>query len=159
MFKKVGHIWCRTTISNSSWGTRGLVMLFSTCRSNWGRNAILIWRDTSTTWYKLCCLIVWCCIRTNNSKLDTKWSNCGEMLSTLEGDGSPLPRNDPSDLALQLNSQFVFSITALFEFIWIMDLTFIWIMWIKHNNLSYKMTEAIRKENIIEMPDGSDMIA
>ena len=60
---------------------------------------------------------------------------------------------------LQLNSQFLFSITALFEFIWIMDLTFIWIMWIKHNNLSYKMTEAIRKENIIEMPDGSDMIA
>ena len=25
--------------------------------------------------------------------------------------------------------------------------------------LSYKMAEAIRKENIVDMPDGSDMIA
>ena len=31
--------------------------------------------------------------------------------------------------------------------------------WINYN-LSYKfMSEAIRKENIVEMPDGSDMIA
>ena len=50
------------------------------------------------------------------------------MLTIPGEDGSPLLKNDPSDLAFSLIHS-LYSVSILFEmFIWIMNQTFIWII-------------------------------